>query len=188
VTFRITFTNPGTLSATVPPHGLLVATDDTGRSFLLWPKPINLEIVPVSPGGSVVVELRPRGSFNDGTYFVGEPRLHRPGEFRFHLVAGKFWHQEDGGFDISESGIRSSEVTLHVIEPVGIDLDVWRELSKNRPDESVRVWFPSSAGWALSARIVRQFPDSQYASWMPRRACLRNPMRTPRRFGNGWAV
>src|SRR5207249_2947223 len=100
-------------------------------------------------------------------YFVGEPRLHRPGEFRFHLVAGKFRHQsEDGEFGTSESGIRSSEVTLHVIEPVGIDLDVWRELSKNRPDEWVRVWFPSTAGWALSARIVRQFPDSQYAGWI----------------------
>src|SRR5205823_6541308 len=167
VTFRITFTNPGTLPAEVPPHGLLVATDDADHPFLLWPKPIAFEMVPVPAGGSAVVELRPRGSFNDGTYFVEEPRLNRPGEFRFHLVAGKFRHQsEDGGFGTSESGIRSSEVTLHVIEPVGIDLDVWRELSKNRPDQWVRVWFPSASGWALSARIVREFPDSQYAGWI----------------------
>lgn len=169
VTFRFTFTNPGTLPAALPPQGLVVATDDGGHSFLVWPKPIWLDDYwsgPIPAGGSAIVELRPRGSMNEGSRFVEELRLNRPGEFRFHLIAGKFRGQEEGFFSIPETGIRSSEVTLHVIEPVGIDLDVWRELSKNRPDQWVRVWFPSAAGWALAARIVRQYPDSQYASWI----------------------
>jgi hypothetical protein len=169
VTFRITFTNPGAMPAAVPPHGLLVATDATGHSFVVWPKPIHLQDlrnVPIPAGGSALVELHPRGSLDEEWPFVEEPQLNKPGEFRFHLVVGKFWHQEDGGFGVSENGILSPEVTLHVIEPVGIDLDVWHELSKNRPDQWVRVWVPSPAGWTLAARIVRQYPDSQYAGWI----------------------
>lgn len=165
VTFRITFTNPGAAPAKVPPHGLLIAIDDAGQSFVVWPKPIHLQDLLIPPGETVAVELRPRGSLDEEWPFVQEPRLNRPGEFRFHLVAGKFWHP-DGGFDISEKGIQSPEVTLHVIEPVGVDLDVWRELSKNHPNGGVRVWSPTEESWAISQRILRQYPNSQYAGWI----------------------
>lgn len=169
VTFRITFTNPGTLPVAVPLQGLVVATDDAGHSFLVWPKPIHLRDFrssPIPAGGTAVVELRPRGSFNDGSLFVEEPRLNRPGEFRFHIIAGKFRGNEEGFFSIPDTGIRSSDVTLHVIEPVGVDLDVWRELSKNRREEWTSVWEPTLEGWTRSTRIVRQYPDSQYAGWI----------------------
>ena len=168
VTFRITFTNPGALPAVIPPAGLLVATDEAGRSFVVWPKPIHLQDLrsaPIPPGGTAAAELRPRGSLDEEWPFVEEPRLNRPGEFRFHLVAGKVWH-EDGGFDVPENAIRSTEVTLHVIEPVGIDRDVWRELSKNHENGNVRVWSPTPESWAVSQRIVRQYPNSQYAGWI----------------------
>jgi len=166
VRFRFTFENPGTLPAALPPQGLVVATDDGGHSFLVWPRPIWLDDFwkgPIPAGGSASVELRPRGSFNEG-FFVEELRLHRPGEFRFHVVAGKFPGDEEGFFSIPDTGIRSSDVTLHVIEPVGVDLDAWREIARNRQGEWIRVW--DSANPALAARIVRQYPDSQYAGWI----------------------
>lgn len=168
VTFRIVFTNLTAVPAMLPPHGLIVATNDAGESFVVWPKPIHFRdfrATPVPAKESAVIELRPQGMFNDGTLFVEDLRLNRPGEFRFHVAAGKVTSGE-GRFSIADDAIRSSDVPLYVIVPVGVDLDVWRELSKNRQGEWTRVWVPSPAGWALAARIVRQYPDSQYAGWI----------------------
>ena len=170
VTFRITLTNPIAVPLTLPFHALIVATDEAGESFLVWPKPILLQDVwkaAVPAGGSAVVELRPQGSFNDGSQFVEEPRLNRPGRFRFHVLAGKFTSSEPGFWSIPDGGTRSADVELHIIEPLGVDRDVWRALQRDQHGELRRVWFPSSGGsWAFYARIVREFPYSQYAGWI----------------------
>jgi hypothetical protein len=166
VTFRIIFTNPAEVPVTLPVLALIVATDDTGVSFVVWPKPIfprDLWTAPVPAGASAVIELRPHGSFNDGSSFVEDLRLNRPGQFRFHVVAGKFTSDERF-FTVPEDGIRSPDVLLHVVEPVGVDLDAWREILKNQQGQWARVWDPGNP--AISARIVRRFPDSQYAGWI----------------------
>jgi len=177
VAFRISFTNPTEMPIDLPPHALLIATNDAGETFPVELSsrrifPMEMSPGPVPAGGSKVLEIRPRGSFNDEPYWLNEPRLNRPGKFQIHVIAGKFMGRL---IDVPEGGIRSSDVQLHVIEPTGIDLDVWREMSKAGKGRWSEAMIASPAGWALAAHIVRDFPDSQYAGWFAARGISEKP-------------
>jgi len=173
VTFRITFTNPTDVPLALPPHALLIATNESGDTFPLDGslKPIfpgELRTTPVPPRDSAVIDLRPRGSFNDDPYWLNEPRLNHPGHFQLQVVAGKFF-SEHGIRTVPESGIRSTAVDLHVVEPTGVDLTVWREMFNVSKGQWSELFIAHPEGWAFAAHVVRDFPDSQYAGWFAAR-------------------
>jgi hypothetical protein len=175
VTFRITFANPMERAVALPPHALLIAMSESGDAFPLRMNasriyPDLLRTTPVPAGGTAVIEIRPRGSFNDEPFWTDDARLNHPGKFQIHVVIGKFM-QQDGVFlvTVPEGGVRSSDVQLQVLEPTGVDLEVWHEMLMAGKGQWAQAMIPAPAGRTLALRVVRQFPDSAYAGWFAAR-------------------
>ena len=130
VTLKMTFRNLGSSALRLPPHAILIAANEAGESFPVMMNSNRIYLSklrpePIAAGETVVLQIRPDGSFNHDPYWQNEPRLNRPGRFQLQLMVGEFLGRL---LTVPDDGIRSSPVVLQVTEPTGVDLDVWREM------------------------------------------------------------
>ena len=172
VSVRVTFTASASKTAPLPPAAVLMATPEAGERFpALWGwQPIApFEGDETEVGKAPVVrEFAADGSLGRPAWFFNR-QFTRPGTYQLQLYAGDFRNADQPYPEIIQQATAvSNTVLLTVAEPKGADAAVWKALLEHAREpygwlaEDVRF----RGGPELVQRLLREYPDSQYAGWL----------------------
>jgi len=188
VTVRINVTNDTAERVELPPHIVMLATNDDGDTF-----PVGNQAHPqlggvalnesfLGPHSSTLLELEARGAAIQPFDWFEDPRLNMPGRYRLQVVLGTF----SGEFpEVPESAIRTNTSTLDVLMPEGIDLAVWKGMLVVGKGSWTPGLIASMEGQAFARRVVTEMPESTYAGWFAASGPWR-PMHESAVLLSGW--
>jgi hypothetical protein len=169
VTIRIRVTNDSAQRVELPPHIVMLATNDSGETFPLGSQAlpqvngVSLDESFLGPRSSTLLDLEVQGAAIQPYDWLFDSRVNLPGRYRLQAVMGTF----SGEFpEVPESAIRTNTATLHVLTPEGLDLAVWKEmLVVGKGSWTPGMIASSMAGQELARRVVTEMPQSTYAGW-----------------------
>ncbi|HCX29866.1 MAG TPA: hypothetical protein DHU55_08890 [Blastocatellia bacterium] len=170
VSFRVKLVNDESDPVNIPQNSILIATNGRGETFVVLSAGSAIAYSFTGAallGGKAqrVYDIATNGTFlKPGVFLDG--RLYDAGVYHLQLLLTDA-HVSPGTpiDDIARDAIKSNTIVLTVIEPHGIDAEVWQQMRRLTGG----IWHPmkalTPAGEEFAKMVVARYPDSSYAGW-----------------------
>lgn len=180
VTFRFTITNSTPKAIRLPKKALLHVSPLNGESFISRGESSRLvadlaqyiEPDAVPPAASVSFSIPLDPSLMSPPWFF-DARLCQPGGYKLRVLLSDHLNEDavrgKPAFDVlssKQSSIVTDEVLLTVVEPTGVDAEVWRHLVQEAGGHEFNVGMWGVQGFGLAKTIWAKYPNATYARFV----------------------